>query len=76
MVYLGPLKCDFKNPATSLKKAQLKPFFNSTKINILCVEFLKLSNNEIWQIWQYCILEISHSLMIIPLLTHYTKPTL
>ena len=27
MVYLGPLKCDFKNPAASRKKVQLKPFF-------------------------------------------------
>ena len=60
MVYLDPLKCDFKNPVMSRKKAQLKPFFQFylRLIVILCVEFWKCFTMQfLTNFTEYCILK-------------------
>ena len=76
-LYLGPLKCDFKKSSRVTQNSTTQTIFSILlKINILCVEFLNFYN-EIFDNLDWVLhLEISQSLMIIQLLTHYTKSIL
>ena len=77
MVYLGPLKCDFKKSSRVTQKSTTKTIFSILlKINILCVEFFNwFTKKFLRNLTEYCILkyhnlEISPSLMIIQILTY------
>ena len=63
MVYLGPLKSDLKKSSRVTQKSSTQTIFSILlKINILCVEFLKLFYNEIFNKFDWVLhLEISQS---------------
>ena len=74
MVYFWPSQCDFKKFSRVTQKIKTQTIFSILlKINILCVEFLNCFAMKFLTNLTELHLEISQSLMIIQLLTHYTK---
>ena len=77
MVYFWPSQCDFKKFSRVTQKIKTQTIFSILlKINILCVEFLNCFAMKFLTNLTELHLEISQSLMIIQLLTHYTKSIL
>ena len=57
MVYLWPLKCDFKKSSRVTQSSTTQTFF-SIKVNILCVEFLNCFTMKfLTNLTEYCILK-------------------
>ena len=81
-----PLKCDFKKSSRVTLKSTTQTIASILlKINILCVEFFNCFTKKVLtNLTEYCMLkyhkyhnlEISQSLMIIQILTHFTKSIL
>ena len=73
-----PLKFDFKKSSRVTQKSTTQTIFSFLlKINILCFEFLNCSKMKfLTNLTEYCILKYHKSLMIIKILTHYTKSIL
>ena len=59
MVYLGPVKCDFKKSSRVTQKSTTQTIFSTPlKINILCVEFLNcFTMKSLTNLTEYCILK-------------------
>ena len=78
MVYLGPLKCDFKKSSRVTQKSTTQTIFSILlKINISCVEFLNcFAMKFLTNLTEYCILKYHKYHNIIQLLSHYTKSIL